>query len=79
MLLSSSVLLVVALAPLVGALLAGLFGTAFLGNVLSRTMAHRITILGVAISFALSVWVLQQVLAGASFHATIYQWMVIGN
>ena len=79
MLLSSSVLLVVALAPLVGALLAGLFGTAFLGNVLSRTMAHRITILGVAISFALSVWVLQQVLAGASFHATIYQWMVIGD
>ena len=54
MLLSSSVLLVIALAPLVGALL-GLFGAAFLGNVLSRTMAHRITILGVAISFALSV------------------------
>lgn len=77
--LSSSVLLAIALAPLGGALLAGLFGTAFLGNVLSRTMAHRITILGVAISFALSVWVLQQVLAGASFHATIYQWMVIGD
>lgn len=77
--LSSSVLLAIALAPLGGALLAGLFGTAFLGNVLSRTMAHRITILGVAISFALSVWVLQQVLAGASFHATIYQWMVIGE
>jgi NADH-quinone oxidoreductase subunit L len=79
MLLSSTVLLVIALAPLAGALLAGLFGTAFLGNVLSRTMAHRITILGVAISFALSVWVLQQVLDGASFHATIYQWMVIGD
>lgn len=77
--LSSSILLTIALAPLCGALIAGLFGTAFCGNFLSRVAAHRITILGVAISFVLSIWVLQQVLAGAGFNATIYEWMRIGD
>ena len=41
--------LVIALAPLVGSLLAGL-----LGKVIGRKGAHIVTILGVAISFVLS-------------------------
>lgn len=79
MTLDQNILLTIALAPLFGALLAGLFGTAFCGPYLSRNMAHRVTILGVALSFFLSIWVLQQVLNGASFNATLYEWMRIGS
>ena len=42
--------LLVPLAPLLGAIVAGLFG-----KVLGRTWTHRITILMVAVSFAASV------------------------
>ena len=79
MTLDQNILLTIALAPLFGALLAGLFGTAFCGPYLSRNMAHRVTILGVGLSFFLSVWVLQQVLNGASFNATVYEWLRIGS
>src|SRR5512133_2501122 len=52
--LSSSTLLVVALAPLVGAIAAGILGTKFGGNVIGRRMSHSVTILGVLLSFVLS-------------------------
>jgi NADH-quinone oxidoreductase subunit L len=66
--------LVVPLAPLLGAVLAGLFG-----KVLGRTLTHCITIALVAVSFAASVLVFQDVLAGHQFNGAIYQWMTSGS
>lgn len=78
--LSSSTLLVIALAPLVGAVAAGVFGTKFGGNVMGRRMSHSLTILGVFVSFALSALTLKSVaFDGASFNETIYTWMVVGG
>jgi NADH-quinone oxidoreductase subunit L len=78
--LSSSTLLVVALAPLVGALAAGVLGTKFGGNVIGRRLSHSVTILGVLLSFVLSAMTLQSVVVdGARFNETIYTWMVVGG
>ncbi|MDE2414684.1 MAG: NADH-quinone oxidoreductase subunit L [Comamonadaceae bacterium] len=78
--LSASTLLAVPLAPLVGSLLAGLFGTAFGGNLLGRRASHSLTILGVLVSFVLSAMTLSSVaLDGARFNGTIYTWMVVGG
>src|SRR5690606_34280699 len=76
---STSLYLVIALAPLVGALITGLFGTGFLGRFIGRSAAHLITILGVLISFVGSVVVLLQVLNGQTFDGTVYIWNAIGN
>jgi NADH-quinone oxidoreductase subunit L len=68
-------LLAVPLAPLAGALIAGLAGKA-----VGRRGAHFVTIIGVAISFILSAMVLKSVaLDGARFNATVYEWMVLGG
>ena len=72
--LSQNLLLAVPLAPLVGAVLAGFFGKS-----IGRAGAHSVTILGVLISFVLSAMVLNDVLAGARFNATIYEWMNLGG
>ena len=72
-------LLAIPLAPLFGAILAGFFGTKFLGNLLDKTSCHRITILGVAIACGLSIHVLLDVLNGARFNGNIYEWMKLGN
>ncbi len=72
--LNPSVLLVIALAPLVGAILAGLFGRA-----IGRAGAHTVTIAGVALSCALSTWVLLQVLGGAHYDGNVYTWMQVGD
>ncbi len=72
--LSQNMLLAVPLAPLVGAIAAGLFG-----NAIGRRGAHIVTILGVLISLVISVMTLLAVLDGARFNATIYEWMVLGN
>ena len=72
--LSQNMLLAVPLAPLVGAIAAGLFGQA-----VGRRGAHTITILGVFVSLVISVMTLLDVLDGARFNATIYEWMVLGN
>jgi NADH-quinone oxidoreductase subunit L len=72
--LSQNLLLTVPLAPLVGAVIAGLFG-----KTVGRRGAHFFTILGVAISFVCSAVVLAQVAGGARFDATIYEWMVLGK
>ncbi|CAN5715192.1 NADH-quinone oxidoreductase subunit L [soil metagenome] len=67
-------LLAVPLAPLVGAIAAGLFGKA-----IGRRGAHWITCIGVAISLAISVQTLLAVIDGARFNATIYEWMTVGS
>jgi NADH-quinone oxidoreductase subunit L len=66
--------LIVALAPLVGAIVAGLFG-----RLVGRTGAHVATIAGVAVSFIASWLVFQDVRAGNTFNGTVYTWMVLGD
>jgi len=78
--LSSSTLLVIALAPLVGSVAAGVLGTKFGGNVIGRRVSHSLTIFGVFLSFVLSALTLQSVVVdGARFNETIYTWMVVGG
>ena len=78
--LSVSTLLTVPLAPLVGALVAGVLGTKFGGNTIGRRMSHSVTILGVLVSFLLSATVLKSVvLDGARFNETVYTWMMVGG
>jgi NADH-quinone oxidoreductase subunit L len=77
--LSASTLLAVPLAPLVGAALAGILGTTFGGNVIGRRASHTLTILGVLVAFILSAMTLKDVVGGARFNQTIYEWMVVGG
>lgn len=78
--LSASTLLAVPMAPLVGAALAGIFGTKFGGNWIGRRLSHSLTILSVFVSFVLSALVLKSVaLEGARFNETLYTWMVVGG
>jgi NADH-quinone oxidoreductase subunit L len=73
--LNPNLLLTIALAPLVGAMLAG-----FWGKSIGRRASHAYTILGVLISFICSMVVFKQVAYdGARFNATIYEWMVLGG
>src|SRR6188472_618767 len=72
--LSPALLTVVPMAPLVGAIVAGLFG-----KQIGRSGAHTVTILGVLVSFLISAWVLYAVAVdGARFNATIYEWLRVG-
>lgn len=66
--------LVVPLAPLAGAILAGLFG-----RLIGRVGAHVVTILGVAVAFVASLVILQDVRAGNVFNGTLYTWLVSGG
>src|SRR5574340_969523 len=66
--------LVVPLAPLLGAIVAGLFG-----KLVGRTGAHVAAIGGVTASFLASVLVFQDVLAGHTFNGTVYTWMTLGD
>ncbi|MHB1116453.1 NADH-quinone oxidoreductase subunit L [Sideroxydans sp.] len=66
--------LIVPLAPLVGAIAAGLFG-----KVLGRTWSHRITIALVGVSFAASVAIFQDVMAGNTFNGPVYTWLTSGD
>jgi len=78
--LNTATLLIVPLAPLVGALLAGIFGTKFGGNRIGRTLTHSLTIAGVLISFIISALTLQAVVQdGARLNETLYTWMVVGD
>ncbi|HPR42698.1 NADH-quinone oxidoreductase subunit L [Ottowia sp.] len=78
--LSTAALLAVPLAPLAGSALAGLLGTAFLGNRIGRRASHTATILGVLVAFLISAWVLKSVaLDGARYNQTIYEWMTVGG
>ena len=76
----TSNLLAVPLAPLVGSILAGVFGTQFGGNWLGRRITHSLTILGVLVAFILSAQTLWSVgVDGARFNETLYTWMVVGG
>jgi len=66
--------LIVPLAPLFGAIVAGLFG-----RWIGRSGAHVVTIAGVAVSFVASVVVFRDVLAGHTFNGTVYTWMTVGG
>ena len=78
--LNASTLLAVPMAPLVGAVLAGIFGTQFGGNWIGRRLTHSITILGVFIAFILSASTLKSVaMDGARFNETLYTWMTVGG
>ena len=78
--LSASTLLAVPMAPLAGAILAGVLGTQFGGNWIGRRMSHSLTILGVLVAFILSVMTLNSVVVdGAYFNETLYTWMQVGS
>ena len=78
--LTASTLLAVPMAPLIGAVLAGVLGTKFGGNKIGRTASHTATILGVFIAFLLSAMTLYSVVIdGARFNETLYTWMVVGG
>ena len=73
--LSLTSLIAVPVAPLVGAIVAGLFG-----HKIGRANAHRVTILGVLIAFLLSASTLWSVVNdGAHFSGTVYEWMNAGG
>ena len=65
--------LTIVLAPLLAAIIAGLFG-----KIIGRTGAHSVTILGVAISCALSFVVLYKIAFDGMtpFNGTVYTWML---
>ncbi|MGN7832695.1 NADH-quinone oxidoreductase subunit L [Pseudoxanthomonas sp. 22568] len=73
---SKNVLLAIVLAPLLGSIIAGLFG-----RQVGRAGSHVVTILGVAVSCALSGWVLYQLVGqGASpFNQNVYTFFEVGN
>jgi NADH-quinone oxidoreductase subunit L len=66
--------LLVPLAPLAGAIVAGLFG----GRI-GRAGAHWVAITGVAVSFAASCVIFAQVLDGAVLNGSVYTWLVSGG
>jgi NADH-quinone oxidoreductase subunit L len=72
---SQTSLLTIVLAPLIAALIAGLAG-----RLVGRIGAHCVTIAGVALSFVLSVLVLEQLLEGApTVNESVYTWLVSGG
>jgi NADH-quinone oxidoreductase subunit L len=66
--------LLVPLAPLAGALIAGLGGRA-----IGRAGAHWVTIIGVAVAFLASVAIFFDVLDGNVFNGSVYTWLTSGD
>ncbi|MBX5460163.1 MAG: NADH-quinone oxidoreductase subunit L [Steroidobacteraceae bacterium] len=68
-----NVLLAIPLLPLIAAIIAGVFG-----RQVGRAGAHTVTIAGVAISCALSLYVLKQIYfdGAPTFDAPVYTWLV---
>ncbi len=64
--------LIVPFAPLLGALIAGLFG-----RTIGRTLSHVVTIAGVLISLIASLMILREVMAGETFNGSLYTWAVV--
>lgn len=73
---SKSVLVAIVLAPLIGSIVAGLFGRR-----IGRAGAHWVTILGVAASCVLSMQVLWQLVGhgAAPFNENLYTWFDVGG
>lgn len=68
-----TIYLAIPLAPLAAAIIAGLFG-----RMIGRSGTHWITIIAVALSFGLSVLVLQdQLVTDRVFNGSVYTWMVV--
>jgi len=76
MIISKTHLLLIVLAPLLGSIIAGLFG-----RQVGRKGAQYATILGVAVSCALSGWVLYQLVVGGAspFNQNVYTFFEVGN
>jgi NADH-quinone oxidoreductase subunit L len=68
-----TLLIAIPLLPLVAAILAGLFG-----RVIGRAGAHTVAIAGVAISCALSIYVLKQIYWDGvpAYNAPVYSWLI---
>lgn len=66
--------LAIPMLPLLAAAVVGLFG-----KFLPRAAAHGLTILGVALSFALSFYVLNHAMHSAPYNETVYSWLKTGN
>jgi NADH-quinone oxidoreductase subunit L len=64
----------VPLAPLLGAIVAGLFG-----RYVGRAGAHWVTISGVAASLLASLLVLSDVLSGNTFNGPVYTWAEVAG
>ncbi len=73
---TKTLLLTTALAPLLGAILAGFFG-----RQIGRSGAHIVTILGVAVSAALSAYIFKLIAFDAhpAVNLSIYTWFEIGS
>ncbi|MGY1530071.1 NADH-quinone oxidoreductase subunit L [Luteimonas sp. A649] len=73
---SKAVLIAIVLAPLLGAIIAGLFG-----RQVGRVGAQSATILGVAVSCALSCYVLWQLMGqgAAPFNENLYTWFQVAG
>ena len=71
-----NIYLAIVLAPLVGSVIAGLFG-----KLIGRSGAHRITIIGVGISSILSLLAYYHLFynGGEVYNETIYTWLNSGN
>ena len=65
---------IIAFAPLVGAIVAGLGG-----RWLSRTGAHSVTIFSVLLSFLASCVVFYRALQGETLNATVYTWLTVAD
>jgi len=68
-----SIYLTIVLAPLIGAVLAGLFG-----RQIGRAGTHWVTIIGVAVSFVLSLLVFKDLVLDGNdiFNGSIYTWLI---
>jgi NADH-quinone oxidoreductase subunit L len=66
--------LIVPLAPLAGALIAGL-----LGRVIGRRASHVVTIAGMVVSLIAAFMVFRDVLAGNTFNGPLYTWITSGE
>ena len=73
---SKAMLIAIVLAPLFGAIVAGLFG-----RQVGRVGAQAVTILGVAVSCALSCFVLWQLVVqgAAPFNENVYTWFQVAG
>jgi NADH-quinone oxidoreductase subunit L len=69
-----SLYLLVPLAPLLGAIIVGLFG-----KWLGRTWSHRVTIVLMWASFFASVAIFRDVQAGHTFQGSVYTWLTSGE
>ena len=66
--------LLVPMAPLAGAAIAGFFC-----RIIPRWVAHTAAISGVAIAFIASLFIFQDVSAGNTFNGPVYQWLTSGD